>query len=306
MSNTFRGVIPPAVVALNEDRSFDAESYQRGIDRMIQGGVHGIFALGSSGEGAFSTHKRREEILAATNEVVAGRVPVLVGVIDMQTDRVVELIKQAERYDADAVVATAPFYALGGMPQIERHFRVLREATELPLFAYDIPVCVHAKLPPNMMLKLGEDGVLDGVKDSSGDDVSFRFLVQDNERAGRPLSLLTGHEVVVDGTYLAGGDGSVPGLANVDPVGYVRMWDAAEAGDWDAVRREQDRLSDLMRIVQVPTSITGFGAGVGSFKTALKALGIFASNQMPEPVSKLLPEEEAGIAKILEEAGITG
>lgn len=68
------------------------------------------------------------------------------------------------------------------------------------------------------------------MKDSSGDDVSFRFLLQDNERAGHPLSLLTGHEVVVDGAYLGGADGSVPGLANVDPAGYVRQWNAYQAG----------------------------------------------------------------------------
>lgn len=304
MTAKFRGVVPPAVVALNEDRSFDVESYQRGLDRMIEAGVHGIFALGSSGEGAFSTPSRREEILAATREVVAGRVPVLAGVIDTQTERVIEHVRQAEKYDVDGIVATAPFYALGGFPQIERHFRTIGEATDLPVFAYDIPVCVHVKLPPSMLIQLASEGVIEGVKDSSGDDVSFRFLMQDNERAGHPLSILTGHEVVVDGAYFGGADGSVPGLGNVDPAGYVRMWDAYQAGDWDTVRREQDRLADLMRIVAVARSITGFGAGVGAFKTALKLLGVFSSNQMPEPVAKLLPEEEEGIASILQSVGL--
>lgn len=306
MNATFRGVIPPAVVALNEDLSFDAESYQRGLDRMINAGVHGVFVLGSSGEGAFATPQRREEVLAATREVVAGRVPVLAGVIDTQTDRVIEHVRQAEKFDVDGIVATAPFYALGGFPQIDRHFRTIAAATELPLFAYDIPVCVHVKLPPAMLIELAQDGVVKGVKDSSGDDVSFRFLMQDNERAGHPLSILTGHEVVIDGAYFGGADGSVPGLGNVDPAGYVRMWDAYQAGDWAAVRAEQDRLADLMRIVTLPRSITGFGAGVGAFKTALKQLGVFSSNQMPEPVAKLLPEEEEGIAQILQNVGLLG
>ncbi|WP_258399648.1 dihydrodipicolinate synthase family protein [Arcanobacterium haemolyticum] len=304
MMTEFRGVIPPVVVAEHEDGSFDAESYQRGLDRMIEAGVHGVFALGSSGEGAFATPARREEILRATNEVVAGRVPVLAGVIDTQTDRVIEHVKQAEKIGVDGIVATAPFYALGGMPQVEQHFRAVKTSTDLPMFAYDIPVCVHTKLSPALLLKLGQEGILAGVKDSSGDDVSFRFLLQDNERAGHPLSLLTGHEVVVDGAYLGGADGSVPGLANVDPAGYVRQWNAYQTGDWETVRKEQDRLSDLMRIVMVPSSTTGFGAGVGAFKTALKVLGIFSSNQMPEPVSKLLPAEEEGIAQILRQAGL--
>lgn len=300
----FRGVVPPAVLALNEDRSFDVESYQRNIDRMIDAGIHGVFVLGSSGEGAFVTPKQRADVLAATREVVNGRIPVLAGVIDTQADRVIEHIKQAEEYGVDGIVATAPFYALGGIQQVEEHFRVISAATELPLYAYDIPVCVHVKLPPALLVKLATEGVLQGVKDSSGDDVSFRFLIQDNAAAGSPLTILTGHEVVVDGAYLSGADGSVPGLGNVDPAGYVCQWNAYQAGDWEAVRVEQERLARLMRIVNVPQSVAGFGAGVGAFKTALKALGVFKTNQMPQPVPTLLPEEEQGIAQILQEVGL--
>lgn len=300
----FRGVVPPAVLALNEDRSFDVESYQRNIDRMIDAGIHGVFVLGSSGEGAFVTPKQRADVLAATREVVNGRIPVLAGVIDTQADRVIEHIKQAEEYGVDGIVATAPFYALGGIQQVEEHFRVISAATELPLYAYDIPVCVHVKLPPALLVKLATEGVLQGVKDSSGDDVSFRFLIQDNAAAGSPLTILTGHEVVVDGAYLSGADGSVPGLGNVDPAGYVRQWNAYQAGDWEAVRVEQERLARLMRIVNVPQSVAGFGAGVGAFKTALKALGVFKTNQMPQPVPTLLPEEEQGISQILQEVGL--
>ena len=61
------------------------------------------------------------------------------------------------------------------------------------------------------------------MKDSSGDDVAFRFLVADNDKAGHPLALFTGHEVVVDGVYMSGPDGSVPGLGNIAPHGYVRQ-----------------------------------------------------------------------------------
>ena len=60
---------------------------------------------------------------------------------------------------------TAPFYALGGPKENERHFRVIRDAVDLPLFAYDLPVCVHTKLDPTMLVRLGKDGVLQGVKE---------------------------------------------------------------------------------------------------------------------------------------------
>ena len=164
---------------------------------------------------------------------------------------------------------------------------------------------MHTKLPGGLLVKLGQEGVLAGVKDSSNDDVAFRFLVDDNAKAGHPLTLLTGQEVVVDGAYMAGADGSVPGLANVEATGYVRMWKATEAGDWATVKKEQDRLAALMRIVTVPQGVAGFGSGVGAFKTAMALLGVFDTNQMPNPVLPLKGENVKRIAAVLEECGMT-
>ena len=298
------GVIPPVVTPLTAGGDFDYESFARNANRMIDAGVHGLFAMGSSGEVAFSTSERRDEVTSAAIEVAAGRVPVVVGVIDMQTTRVIEHAQRAQELGAQGIVATAPFYALGGPAEVERHFRVIADNIDLPLYAYDIPVCVHTKLGVNMLMRLGEEGVLAGIKDSSGDDVSFRILSIKNRDAGSPLSLLTGHEVVVDGAYMSGADGSVPGLANIDPHSYVRQWDAYQRGDWDGVREEQDRLVRLMMITQVVEGVAGFGAGVGAFKTALNLLGIFETNNMPEPVTSLTGSNVEAIAKVLAEVGL--
>lgn len=228
----------------------------------------------------------------------------LAGIIDMETMRVVDQAKRAAGFGVDALVATAPFYALGGPKEVERHFRAIREYTDLPLFAYDLPVCVHTKLDPDMLVRLGEDGVLQGVKDSSGDDVSFRWLMLENEDAGHPLQLLTGHEVVVDGAYLGGADGSVPGLANLDPVSYVEQWRAAQAGDWARVKEIQDHLARLMFVTRRVKATVGFGAGVGAFKTALWQMGVFNTNQMREPVQPLEGEDVEAIVAILKKEGM--
>ena len=299
-----KGVIPPVVVPDTPDRQLDVPSYERHIERLIEAGVDGLFVLGSSGEVVFSTNERRDQIIRESVRIVGGRVPVLVGIIDTETERVLELGRRATELGADGLVATAPFYALGGMLEVEDHFRILGSELELPVYAYDIPVCVHTKLPWKLMLSLGEEGVLAGVKDSSGDDISFRYLCQANAGAGHPLDLLTGHEVVVDGAYLSGADGSVPGLANVDPYGYVRMWQAYQAGDWARVKAEQDRLNDLSHIFDVTSGVSGYAGGVGAFKCALHLMGIFDSPQMPRPVHSLKGENVEAIRRVLEDCGM--
>lgn len=295
----FRGVIPPVIIPLKADRSLDLPAFELTINRMIEAGVHGLFFLGSSGEVAFVTDAERKQILTEAIAIVDHRVPVLVGVIDIETNRVIDQVKRVSKYDVDALVATAPFYALGGPYENERHFRQIRKCTDLPLFAYDLPVSVHTKLDGNMLMSLGEDGVIQGVKDSSGDDVAFRWLLLENQDAGHPMQLLTGHEVVVDGAYLGGADGSVPGLANVDPHSYVEQWNAAQEGDWERVARIQDHLARLMMMTRKITATVGFGAGVGSFKTALWQMGIFNTNQMREPVQALIEGDVEAIAEVL-------
>lgn len=295
----FSGVVPPVVTPDTPDHQLDVVSFERSINRLIEAGVDGLFFLGSSGEVVFATDERRDQIVREAVRIVDHRVPVLVGIIDTETERVLEHGRRALALGADALVATAPFYALGGPADIEEHFRILHQELDAPLFAYDIPVCVHTKLPWKMLARLGAEGVLAGVKDSSGDDVSFRYLVQENEKNGHPLTLLTGHEIVVDGALLSGADGSVPGLANVEPEGYVRMWKAAQEGNWAEVKREQDRLNEISHIFDVTSGVQGYGAGVGAFKCALNLMGIFDSDQMPRPVKPLDGQNCEAIKQVL-------
>ena len=295
----FSGVVPPVVTPDTPDHQLDVVSFERSINRLIEAGVDGLFFLGSSGEVVFATDERRDQIVREAVRIVDHRVPVLVGIIDTETERVLEHGRRALALGADALVATAPFYALGGPTDIEEHFRILHQELDAPLFAYDIPVCVHTKLSWKMLARLGAEGVLAGVKDSSGDDVSFRYLVQENEKNGHPLTLLTGHEIVVDGALLSGADGSVPGLANVEPEGYVRMWKAAQEGNWAEVKREQDRLNEISHIFDVTSGVQGYGAGVGAFKCALNLMGIFDSDQMPRPVKPLDGQNREAIKQVL-------
>ena len=300
----FSGVVPPVVTPDTPDHQLDVVSFERSINRLIEAGVDGLFFLGSSGEVVFATDERRDQIVREAVRIVDHRVPVLVGIIDTETERVLEHGRRALALGADALVATAPFYALGGPADVEEHFRILHQELDAPLFAYDIPVCVHTKLPWKMLARLGAEGILAGVKDSSGDDVSFRYLVQENEKNGHPLTLLTGHEIVVDGALLSGADGSVPGLANVEPEGYVRMWKAAQEGNWAEVKREQDRLNEISHIFDVTSGVQGYGAGVGAFKCALNLMGIFDSDQMPRPVKPLDGQNREAIKQVLVANGL--
>ena len=103
---------------------------------------------------------------------------------------------------------------------------------------------------------------------------------------------------------LGGADGSVPGLANVEPEGYVRQWKAAQAGDWATVKAEQDRLNEISHIWDVTSGVQGYAGGVGAFKTAMNLMGIFDSPTMPRPVKAMTGENVEAIKKVLQDNGL--
>ncbi|WP_029137748.1 dihydrodipicolinate synthase family protein [Nakamurella lactea] len=300
--------MPPVCTPFNEDLTVDVESLRRLVDHLIAGGVSGLFALGSSSEVVFLTRDQRRVVLQTVVDQAAGRVPILAGVIDTTTPRVLEHVADARAIGADGYVLTAPFYTRTHPNEIEQHFRLVKESVgDRPLFAYDLPISVQVKLATGFVLDLAEQGVLAGVKDSSGSDHSIRALVTGRDDRGlQGFSVLTGSEVTVDSAIGYGADGAVPGLGNVDPAGYTALVAKAAAGDAAGARHEQERLIRLFDIVnQGDLSRMGGGsAGIGSFKAALTLLGIFARPLMAPPQIQLNDTELEGVRRCLAGAGL--
>jgi 4-hydroxy-tetrahydrodipicolinate synthase len=144
--------------------------------------------------------------------------------------------------------------------------------------------------------------VLAGVKDSSGDEGGLRELIL--KRQGS-FSVLTGSELTVDSALWMGADGVVPGLGNVDPHGYVRLFRSASEGDWEAARAEQERLLHLFDLVKV--GLTRMGAGssaLGAFKAALHLRGIIDHPTTALPQTPLNEDEIGRVGKYLAAAGL--
>lgn len=300
---TFTGVVPPVVTPLKDDGTVDHASLERLVDHLVTQGAHGLFALGSTGETAYLTEQQRVEVTRTISSANAERVPIIAGAIELTAGRVVETARGLVTAGAHAIVCTAPIYAINSADEAGEHFRTIAAALDVPLWAYDVPVRVHSKLPADLLVQLGSEGTIAGVKDSSGDDVGFRRLIAANNAAGHPLQVFTGHEVVVDAMLFVGADGVVPGLGNVDIAGYVRLWEAARTQDWATARKEQERLNELFEIVFQTVGRSGDAAGVGAFKAAMAAQGLIDTAVMAHPVQALDGAPVAAIHTILDGLG---
>ena len=300
------GVIPPVCTPLTDDGEVDVASLERLCGFLLDAGVHGLFAGGSTGEIGQLTDSARATVLSTVTRVAAGQVPVLAGVIDTGTQRVIEHARAAGKLGADGIVATAPFYVRTGPAEVAAHYRAIAAAADVPVIAYDIPSNVGYKLPSALIAELAHEGVITALKDSSGDLESFRRVLAATGDIGFPC--LTGSETLADLALAAGAHGVVPGLGNVDPHGYLRLYDAAGNGQWDAARAEQQRLTRLFTIIEVPdtTRIGPISAALGAFKAALKLRGVIAHAGTAPPLLPLLPAEVDKVAAVMADAGIPG
>lgn len=308
LSAPLTGVVPPLCTPLTPAGEVDTRSLAALAERLIGAGVSGLFVLGSSGEAAYLSDRRRRAVLETVTEVAAGRVPVLAGVIDMTTERVLDHAGTAAGAGVDGLVATAPFYTRTHPVEIADHFRRISGGAGLPLFAYDIPASVHTKLTPATVLPLAAEGTLAGLKDSSGDDGALRRLLVEVRRRGlhTAFSVLTGSELAVDGALLAGVHGVVPGLGNVDPEGYVRLYEHARAGRWERAAAEQDRLAALFAITDVgdPAAMGGSSSALGAFKAALHLLGVIDCPATAPPQVPLGDAAVKSVRLLLENGGL--
>lgn len=298
-----QGIIPPVATPYTSDFQIDKPSLRKVIRHLLDGGVHGLFMLGSTSECVFLNPQQRGEVLEVAMEEAGGKVPVVAGVMDATTDHVIGHARQAQSLGVNGLVVTAPYYTRTSQAEIVDHFAYIKQAIDLPVIAYDIPVCVHVKLARETVRELSSRGLACALKDSSGDDGNMRMVMLDH--AAEPeFAVLTGSEIVADYALLGGAHGCVPGLGNVDPAGYVRLYEAAKRGDWLAARREQERLIALFQIVFQGLPHTSMGAsGVGGFKTAMQLMGLIEERKMGRP-NRLLPD--AGVAKVREILAASG
>jgi len=306
MSNpALHGIIPPVCTPFTEDHEVDVPSLERLLAYLLENGVHGVFMLGSTSETATLSDHQRRTVIETAIRTVGGQVPVLAGLIDMSTARMIEHGRTAQSLGVDGLVATAPYYIQPSPAEIKAHYRLLHAALDRPILAYDIPQTTQVKLNPATVVELAHEGIISGLKDSSGIDQGFRTVLLDTRQL-EGFATFTGSEVMVDGLLLAGASGCVPGIGNVDPAGFVRLYNAFRQGDMETARTEQERLFQLFAIRQQagpgeggPTALA-----LGSFKTALVEMGIIATNVMGVPLTRLDATTSARIRTILDDLNL--
>jgi len=281
MTSRFTGVIPPMITPLTADEEIDLPAVRRIVNFTIEGGVDGLFILGSNGEGAVLRRSACQALAEATVEAAAGRVPVMAGVLETSTARVIEGMRALSGRGLDAYVVTNPFYFSGfNNAELVDHFRRAAEAADLPVLAYNIPQNTKACMNADAVMKLMDVPNIAGIKDSSGDWTEFQAIL--SGRTNPDFVVLQGMQSLAAVSLIAGADGLVPGHANVYPQLLAKLVMAVKQGDLKAAFGYQKTLDGLAKLRG--------RAFIHSYKLLCQALGLM-EDYTASPLPRMNPDE---------------
>jgi len=281
---------------LGQDQ-LDHAGLERLVEHILNGGVHGLFVLGTTGEAPSLGGRLRREVVERVTKQVAGRVPVLVGVTDTAYTDTLALAGFAADCGADAVVLAPPYYFPNSQPEVLGYFQHVVPRLPLPVFLYNIPTHTKTPLEIRAVRALAGERNIAGIKDSSGDMAYFHELLAVAEnRMNWPV--LSGREELLGEAVLLGGHGGVCGGANLFPRLYVDLYRSATEGDLAAVRRLH---ATVMRISRSLYTIGRHGSGfLKGLKCALSLRGI-CSDLPAWPFERFSKTESERVREVLEE-----
>jgi 2-dehydro-3-deoxy-D-pentonate aldolase len=295
------GIIPPMVTPLLEDMSLDLQGLNRLVEYLIEGGVSGLFILGSTGESTSLSYAIRHQLIKETCRAASRRVPVLVGITDTSLAESLSLAETAHAAGASAVVAAPPYYFNLNQKELFNYYEKLAGSLTLPLFLYNMPGLCKVAIEVNTAIRLSDHPNVIGLKDSSANSVYFQSLNQ-SLRAKPDFTLLVGPEEAMAESVLMGGHGGVSGGANMFPKLFVKLCQAATQKDFTTV-------ADLQRIVMgISNSLYGVGMYSSSYlksiKTALSLMNICQSHMAP-PLAAFDAAETKHVTPIIEQFKLT-
>ena len=291
-----KGIIPPMITPLKSNDELDRNGVEKLIEHILAGGVHGLFLLGTNGEGPSLSYRLRKEFLKLSCEIIRGRVPVLVGVTDSSFSGAMEMADYSKSVGVDSIVVAPPFYFPATETEMINYVEKLAAATPLPFVLYNMPMHTKINLTIPTIQRAKELGCI-GVKDSSGDMANLYMMI-DAFKEDQNFAVFAGTELYLPDAVMGGAHGAVAGGANVFPELFVDLYNAAMVRDHEKITRLRDQIIWLCNTMYV---VSPSAARITiSFKTALSLLGI-CSDEMALPLRKLEGADREKIAVYLEE-----
>jgi 4-hydroxy-2-oxoglutarate aldolase len=283
----FQGVYPPVLTPFR-NAEVAHERLAGNLDRLNAHPLAGYVVLGSTGEFPLLTEGEKERVIATAREHTPADRRLVAGTGGESTDACIRLTKRAGHLGADAAIVITPSYFKAAMKPatLIRHYRMVADASPLPIVLYNFPANTGINLEPDTVARLAEHPNIHGIKDSSGNVPQAAETIR---LTPKTFHVFVGSPIAFLPALVVGAAGGILAVANLAPAECCEVWRLAQAGEWAQARDVAFRLGPLA---------TGIGAryGIGGLKAGLDLLGGYGG----PPRAPLQAPDADGIEEIRE------
>ena len=289
-----RGSIVALVTPFNASGAVDYDALKRLVEFHVSAGTHGIVAVGTTGESATLTHTEDHEVIRATVDYSAGRIPVIAGAGSNSTAEACQLTEAATQAGADAILSVAPYYNKPPQTGLLAHFRAVAESTDLPVILYNVPGRTVTDIADDTTLELAEVSNIVGIKDATGNLQRAQYLLKQRPKG---FAVYSGDDPTAMELCLLGGDGDISVTANVAPQLMAQMIEYAMAGKRAEAQALNEKLLGLhSKLFMEPNPIPS--------KWALSEMGLMRAD-CRLPLVPLTDEGQNAVRQACKQAGIS-
>ncbi|MFI4934342.1 MAG: 4-hydroxy-tetrahydrodipicolinate synthase [Caulobacterales bacterium] len=293
MSNpSFRGVFTALLTPIRNG-AIDETAFVALVERQIEGGVHGLVPVGTTGESPTLSHEEHRRVVQLCVETSRGRVPVIAGAGSNSTAEAIELVEHAKQVGADAALVVTPYYNRPSQEGLYRHYAAINDAVDLPVLVYNVPSRTSVDISNDTLRRLSALPNIVGVKDATGDmgRASLQRLM-----CGEGWVMLSGDDPSALGYIAQGGHGCISVSSNVAPQACAAFHNAALAGDWKTALGWHEKL------IRLHVGLF-LDASPAPTKFALAHLGL-CTDEARLPIAPCADAVKPAILEAMREAGV--
>ena len=237
---SIRGVIPAMMTCFHKNGSFDEESQRALTEFLIGKGVDGLYLTGSTGEAFLMDGEERCAVVKCVAEQNRGRVPLIVHVGDIGTQKSIHLAQRAYELEADALSSVPPFYFHFSQDEIVQYYRELSTATPLPMVVYNIALA--GAVGWDTIRRLAEIPNVKGMKYTL---TTHHEIMRIKEEIGKDFVVYSGCDEMAMSGFAFGADGIIGSFYNIIPEIFVKMYHAMQIKDLETMESCQ-KLADAV------------------------------------------------------------
>lgn len=294
----FEGTYVAMVTPFTKDEEIDEEGFRSNINFLIDNGVNGLLAAGTTGESATLSHDEHKKVIEILIDEVDGRVETLAGAGSNSTKEAIDLVKFSEDAGADAALVITPYYNKPQQHGLIDHYRVISDASDIPIIAYNVPSRTGVNLDVDTIVELAKIDSVDAIKEASGsiDKISEIYKALSLEGLEEDFNILSGEDGLTLPIMALGGTGVISASANVDPRRMVLMVDSMLNEDYQRAQELHYEMINLIKALFVESNPV-------PAKTAMRIMGL-PSGPLRQPLADMKDENVEILKKALKDSNL--